>query len=103
MPNFRATLAIPSYLLFACATTPVPSLERVQIVTAAQKSGQCKSLGTFTMNQRGGPDKSGAVLAQALKEVSRRGGNGMYVIANTVDWEDGAAMNAEALQCQLDR
>ena len=95
-----ALLPIPSFLLFACATTPAPSLERVQIVTAG-KSGQCKSLGTFTVIQRGGPDKPGAALTQALKEVSRRGGNGMLVISNSVDWEQGAAMTAEALQCQF--
>jgi hypothetical protein len=73
----------------------------VRFVTAGQKSGQCKSLGVFTINQRGGPDKPGAALTQALNEVTRRGGNGMYVISNTVDWEEGATMHAEALQCQF--
>jgi len=95
-----ATLAIPSLLLFACATGPAPPVERVHILTAVQKSGQCKSLGTFTVSQRGGPDKPTAVLTQALREVSRRGGNGMHVISNSEDWETGAVMNAEAFQCQ---
>jgi hypothetical protein len=73
----------------------------VQIVTAEQKEGQCKSLGTFTVNQRGGPDKPSGALTKALNEVSHRGGNGMHVISNSVDWEDGAAVNAEALRCQF--
>jgi hypothetical protein len=96
-----ATLAIPSFLLFACATTTAPSVEWVQIVTAGQKERQCKSLGAFTVNQRGGPDKPGGALTKALNEVSHRGGNGMYVISNSVDWEEGAAVNAEALRCQF--
>jgi hypothetical protein len=73
----------------------------VKIVTAEQKKTQCKSLGTFTVNQRGGPDKPGGALTKALNEVSRRSGNGMYVISSSVDWEEGAAVNAEALQCQF--
>jgi len=36
-----------------------------------------------------------------MNEVTHRGGNGMYVVASSVDWEDGAAMDAEALQCQF--
>jgi hypothetical protein len=95
------TLATLSLLLFACATTTAPSPEWVRIVTAGQKERQCKSLGAFTVSQRGGPDKSGAALTQALQEVSRRGGNGMYVVSESLDWEQGAAMNAEALQCQF--
>jgi hypothetical protein len=94
-----ASLAMTSLLLLACASTPAPSDERVKIVTAVQKSGQCKSLGTFTIQQRGGPDKPTAALTKALKEVSRRGGNGMHVISNSDDWEDGTVINAEALQC----
>ncbi len=96
-----ATLAIASLLLFACATTTAPSVEWVQIVTAGQKERQCKSLGTFTINQRGGPDKSGVAVTKALNEVSHRGGNGMYVISDSVDWEEGAYVNAEALRCQF--
>ena len=95
------TLAIPSFLLFACATTTAPSVEWVKIVTAEQKERLCKSLGAFTVKQRGGPDKSGGALTKALNEVSHRGGNGMYVISNSIDWEEGAAVNAEALQCQF--
>jgi hypothetical protein len=96
-----AALAMPPLLLLACATTAAPSVEWVQIVTAGQKERQCKSLGDFTINQRGGPDKSGVAVAKALREVSHRGGNGMYVISDSVDWEDGASVNAEALRCQF--
>lgn len=97
----RGTLIAPSFLLFACATTTAPSVEWVQIVTAGQKERQCKSLGAFTISQRGGPDKPSVALAKALNEVSHRGGNGMYVISNSVDWEEGALVNAEALRCQF--
>lgn len=96
-----APLVVLSLLLFACAASPAPSVERVQIVTEGQKENSCKSIGTFTVNQRGGPDKPGAVLSQALKEVSHRGGNGMYVISNSLDTENGAALTAEALQCHF--
>jgi len=94
-----AALAIPCLLLLACASKPVPVPERVQMVSAAQKESQCKSLGTFTVSQKSGPDKPTAVLVKAMNEVTKRGGNGMYVVTSSVDWEDGAAMDAEALQC----
>ncbi len=87
-----------SLLLSACASTP-PSTERVQVVTAAEKEARCRSLGTFTVNQRGGADKSTAALGEAFLEVSSRGGNGMHIISNTVDWENGTTLVAEALQC----
>ena len=94
-------LAILSFLLFACATTLERGVEQVQMVAAGQKERQCKSLGTFTVEQRGGPDKPGGALTKARDEVLRRGGNGIFVISNNVDWEAGAAVNAEALQCQF--
>ena len=93
--------AVSMLLLPACASKPVVVPERVQMVTAAQKASQCKSLGTFSVSQRSGPDKPTAVLVKAMNEVTHRGGNGMYVVASSVDWEDGAAMDAEALQCQF--
>jgi hypothetical protein len=99
--SLTAALAIPSILLFACSTTVERSADQVQMVTAGQKERQCKSLGTFTVDQRGGPDKPGAALTKARGEVARRGGNGIYVIANSVDWETGVVVNAEALQCQF--
>src|SRR6185369_109251 len=100
IPRTRmAALAIPCLLLLACASKPVPVPERVQMVSAAQKASQCKSLGTFSVSQKSGPDKPTAVLVKAMNEVTHRGGNGMYVVASSVDWEDGAAMDAEALQC----
>jgi hypothetical protein len=94
-------LAIPFCLLFACASKSERSVEDVQMVTAGQKVRQCKSLGVFTENQRSGPDKPGSVLTKARSEVLRRGGNGLYVISSSVDWEQGAAVSAEALQCQF--
>jgi len=99
--SFTAALAIPPFLLFACSTTVERSVDQVQMVTAGQKERQCKSLGIFSVDQRGGPDKPGSVLTKARNEVSRRGGNGIYVISNSVDWETGASVNAEALQCQF--
>ena len=92
-------LVLAAVLLGACASKPTPVPESVQLVTAAQKESQCKSLGIFNVKQRGGPDKPTAVLIKAMAEVTKRGGNGMYVVSSSVDWEDGAAMDAEALQC----
>jgi hypothetical protein len=94
-----AALVVPSLLLPACASKPVPVPERVQMVSAVQKESDCKSLGTFSVSQKSGPDKPTAVLVKAMNEVTKRGGNGLYVVSNSVDWEDGAAMEAEALQC----
>ncbi len=94
-------LAIPSFLLVACATTPERGVDQVQMVTAGQKKTQCKSLGIFTVEQRGGPDKPGGALTKAWNEALRRGGNGIYIISNSEDWEAGASVNAEALQCQF--
>lgn len=98
-----ATLALPSLVLLACSSTPAPIPERVQLVTAAQKEGNCKLLGAFTVHQRGGPDKQMAVLIKGMGEVTKRGGNGLYVVSNSLDWEDGATMNGEALQCLFDK
>ncbi|MGZ5040290.1 MAG: hypothetical protein ACXWHB_17350 [Usitatibacter sp.] len=101
MTLHTAALSIPVFLLLACAAPSEHGIEQVKTVTAGQKERQCKSLGTFTVEQGGGPDKTGAALAKARTEALRRGGNGVYVIASTVDWESGASVNAEALQCQF--
>jgi hypothetical protein len=94
-------LAMAAFVLFACASKPVRSVDEAQMVTAGQKEKQCKSLGTFTVEQKGGPDKPGTVLTKARSEVVRRGGNGIYVISSSVDWEQGVTMQAEALQCEF--
>jgi hypothetical protein len=97
----RAALVTPLFLFLGCATSLQPGAEKVQVVTAGQKERQCKSLGIFTMDQRLGPNKPGNALNKALNEVSRRGGNGIYLISNSVDWAEGAAVSAEALQYQM--
>ncbi|QJR09260.1 hypothetical protein DSM104443_00297 [Usitatibacter rugosus] len=98
-----AILVFPSLVLLACSSTPTPIPERVQLVTAAQKDGHCKSLGAFTVVQRGGPDKQMAVLIKGMGEVTKRGGNGLYVVSTSIDVEDGATMNGEALQCLFEK
>ena len=95
----RVHALIPALLAAACASTPQAPVERVKMVNADQRTAECKSLGTFSVNQRGGPDKPSAAMRKAIDEVTSRGGNGLYVIANTVDWEEGATVNAEALHC----
>jgi len=84
-----------------CATTLEPGAERVQIVTPAQKERQCTSLGIFTTDQRLGPNKPGNAMNKALNEVARRGGNGIFVVSNTMDLAEGATTTAEALKCQF--
>ncbi len=38
-------------------------------------------------------------MNKALNEVVARGGNGINVVSNSVDWAEGAAVTAEALRC----
>src|SRR6185295_8448468 len=87
----RASCLVAASVLFGCATTHEPEAERVQLVTPSQKEKQCQSLGIFNTEQRGGPDKLGSAMNKAVNEVSRRGGNGIYVVSNSLDWAEGAS------------
>lgn len=84
--------------LVGCATAIDPAAERVSIMTANQKE-RCATLGIITTDQRLGPNKPASAMNKAINEVARRGGNGIYVVANTMDWAEGATVTAEALNC----
>jgi hypothetical protein len=92
------SLSMVMLVVAACASARRTGDENVQVVTLQQKE-RCKSLGTFASEQRGGPDKPTAAMTKARNEVVRRGGNAIYVISSIVDWEAGATVNGEALQC----
>ncbi len=36
-----------------------------------------------------------------MNEVSKLGGNGLFVVAQNVDWAEGAQVTGEALLCEL--
>lgn len=96
-----SSLAIPGLLLLAaCASAPEKKVEAVRIVTR-EKAGECKSLGEFTVYERGGQDKQGGALQRALDEVSNRGGNGLLIVSHSSDWMDGAALTGQGLQCKF--
>lgn len=87
-------------LTTGCATQLTTDAKRVRIVSAEQKSA-CQFLQIISAEVRLGPDKPGNVLRQALNQVAVLGGDGLYVISQTVDWAEGAAVTGEALQCKV--
>lgn len=99
--NWKPAVIFLPLLLNGCATTLAANAASVQIVTATQKEHECKSLGVVNTEQRVGPNKPGNAMNKALNEVAARGGNGIYVISNNIDWAEGASVTAEALKCDF--
>jgi hypothetical protein len=90
-------------VLFAtgCATSLEAGAEKIQVVTATQKERSCQSLGVVSTEQRVGPNKPSNAMNKALNEVARKGGNGIFVISNNLNWAEGASVTAEALKCNF--
>lgn len=84
-----------------CATSLQAGAENVKVVTSNQKERQCETLGVISAEQRTGPNKPENAMNKALNEVSRRGGNGIYLLSSHVDWAEGASVSAEALRCKF--
>lgn len=100
MKNRYSIILVAAGVIFSgCATTLEPGADQVQVVTAGQKEQQCKSLGIVNTEQRLGPNKPGNAMSKALNEVARKGGNGIYIVATSKDWAEGASVTAEALRC----
>lgn len=97
----KAFLILCIVTIAGCATQLDASAEKVQVVTGAQKERLCQSLGIVSTEQRVGPNKPGNAMNKAINEVARRGGNGLYIVSNNLDWAEGASVTAEALQCKF--
>jgi hypothetical protein len=85
--------------LAGCATSLTPSGEKVRIITESQRDS-CEFIKIISYRAGLGPDKPGSALKGALNEVAKLGGNGLYIITNTVHWADGATVSGEALKCK---
>lgn len=94
---FLALCAISSFA--GCATDLQPGAEKVRPVSAEQKTN-CESLGIVVADQQLGPYKIQNSTNKALNEVARRGGNAIYIMANTPSGIDGVSVTAEALRCK---
>lgn len=86
-------------LMSACSTPLDPGAERVRLVTADQKAA-CESLGIISTDQQLGLNKASNSMNKAINEVSRRGGNAIFVVSTGTSGLDGAAVTAEALRCK---
>jgi hypothetical protein len=82
-----------------CATNLTPAGEKVRIVTESQRDN-CEFIKIVSYRAGLGPDKPGSALKGALNEVAKLGGNGLYIVTNTVHWADGATVSGEALICK---
>lgn len=102
--NFKATTTSAALigiamLFVGCATELLPGADRVRPVTAEQKAN-CESLGIVVADQQLGPYKTQNSTNKAINDVVRRGGNAIYIMANTPSGIDGVSVTAEALRCK---
>ncbi len=88
-------------VITGCATNILPDAERIQVVTSGQKEQKCQSLGIVSTEQRLGPNKPSNAMNKALNEVARKGGNGIFIVSNGLDWAEGASVTVEALKCSF--
>ena len=93
-------IAIASIAVLAACSTPLdPGAEKVRVVSAAEKAN-CESLGVVSTDQQLGLNKASNSMNRAINEVSRCGGNAMYLVFAGTSGLDGAAVTAEALRCK---
>lgn len=86
-------------LITGCATDLEPGAEKIRPVSAEQKAA-CDSLGIVVADQQLGPYKTQNSMNKAINEVSRRGGNAIYIIASAPSGIDGVSVTVEALRCR---
>jgi hypothetical protein len=98
--SLRISFLSLSVLIVGCATTLDSGAERVRVVTASQKERNCESLGVVSTEQRVGSNKPSNAMNKALNEVAKKGGNGIFILSNNLDWAEGASVTAEALSCK---
>jgi hypothetical protein len=94
-------LGIVVFALVGCAATLTPDGEKVRVVSESQKERSCKFIKLISVKADLGPDKPGSALRLALNATAAVGGNGFFIITNTVHWIDGASVSGEALNCVL--
>ncbi|MBQ0714437.1 MAG: hypothetical protein KBT56_04640 [Paraperlucidibaca sp.] len=95
------TLAVIAFgvAVSGCATTLNPAAESVRLITADQRPA-CESLGIVSTDQQLGLNKASNSMNKAVNEVSRRGGNGIFIISTGKSGFDGQSVTAEALRCK---
>ena len=95
---FASLVLLCSLAVAGCATKLQPDAEKIQTISASQKS-HCKFLGSISTQQKLGPDKPGNAYKKALNRVNEVGGNSLYVISTSSDWAEGASLVGEACKC----
>ena len=75
---------------------------KVRIVTENQRSN-CKYLGLVSVRKALGQNKLKGAFKKAMNEVAELGGNGLYVVAQQLDWAEGAQLTGEALLCSFEQ
>ena len=97
---FLAILACLVTALSSCSTQLTDAGSHVRVVTDAQRSS-CQFIKLVSIQASLGPDKPGSALKAAMNEAATAGGNGLYIVTNTIHWADGASVAGEALRCPL--
>ncbi|WP_421883225.1 hypothetical protein [Methylibium sp.] len=95
----KLTAVMFALALSGCATQLTDAGSKVRVVTEQQRPG-CQFVKLVSAQADLGPDKPGSALKKAMNEVAAVGGNGLFLVTNTVHWFDGASVTGEALKCQ---
>lgn len=94
------SLLLGATLLAAgCATELQPGAEKIRPISIEQKAA-CQSLGIVVADQQLGPNKTQNSTKRVINEVASRGGNAIFIIANSPSGLDGVSVTAEALLCK---
>lgn len=82
-----------------CSVNLTKDGQKVRVVNESQRES-CEFIALVSVNSDLGPDKPGSALKKALNETASQGGNGLFIITNTIHWFDGASVSGEALRCK---
>lgn len=97
--TFMAVLALSS----AASLSAKPlDTSGVRIVSESQRQ-TCKFLALISVRKNLGFNKQKGAFKKAMKEVSKLGGNGLFLVADNLDWMEGAQITGEALLCEFAR
>jgi hypothetical protein len=97
IPVLKPVLIAASLLLSSCASL-TDAGAKVRVVSEQDRKA-CAYLKLVTIRVSLGPDKPGQALKKAFNETAEAGGDSLFVINNSQDVFDGAAIAGEALRC----